>query len=155
MDRDRLLELTAQIVSSHVGGNTVEPDALPSLITQVFQTLCSIGTGEVEAVKAEPAVPIKRSVFGAHLVCLECGKSFKMLKRHLSTDHSLTPEGYRTKWGLPTSYPLVAPNYAKIRSALAVSIGLGRTRQGVAGSPPPAVQVTKLPEARRGRRKMA
>jgi predicted transcriptional regulator len=127
--------------------------ALPALISSVFQTLCGLGTGEVEPAKAEPAVPIRRSVFSGHLVCLECGKSFKTLKRHLNTDHDLPPGAYRARWGLPTSYPMVAPDYAKTRSALARSIGLGRKRREIAEASPPILQVTKIPEARRGRRR--
>ena len=77
-------------------------------------------------VKGEPAIPVKRSVTAAHIACLECGKQFSMLKRHLNTDHQMTPDQYRQKWDLPRSYPMVAPDYAKTRSALAKKIGLGR-----------------------------
>ena len=152
-DRDRLLELTAAIVSAHVGANGVEAHELPTMIKSVFQALTGVEAAEVEVVKAEPAVPIKRSIFGDHLVCLDCGKSFKTLKRHLRTDHDLAPEKYRAKWGLPIDYPMVAPSYAKTRSALAVSIGLGRKRQEAGLIPEPAVKVIKTPAAKRGRRK--
>ena len=123
-----ILGLTAQIVSAHVANNTVQPDALPGLIQSVFKTLAAAGKESPEPVKLEPAVPIKRSVFADHIVCLEDGKKLKMLKRHLRTAYGLSPEEYRAKWGLPADYPMVAPNYAAQRSAFAKKIGLGRGR---------------------------
>ena len=151
-DRDRVLELTAKILSAHVGANSVEAHELPSLITLVFRTLSGVETAGAEPEKAEPAVPIKRSVLSDHLACLECGKSFKTLKRHLRTYHSLPPDKYRLKWGLPISYPMVAPDYAATRSKLALNIG---KRRGIAKAPAPAMQVTKIPEVKRGRRRMS
>ncbi len=121
-----LLGLTAQIVSAHVANNPMQPDALPALIQSVFKTLAAAIKAAPEPVKLEPAVPIKRSIFADHIVCLEDGKKLKMLKRHLSTAYNMTPQQYRERWGLPHDYPMVAPDYAKRRSALAKQIGLGR-----------------------------
>lgn len=122
-----VLSLTAQIVSAHVSNNAVASEALPTLIQEVYKTLSGIGTdvAEVPAERPQPAVPIKRSVFPDHIVCLEDGKKLKMLKRHLKTAYNMTPEQYRERWGLPPEYPMVAPNYAERRSALAKEIGLG------------------------------
>jgi predicted transcriptional regulator len=121
-----LLGLTAQIVSAHVANNPVQPEALPALIQSVFKTLAGAGKEAPEPAKLEPAVPIKKSVFADHIVCLEDGKKLKMLKRHLATSYNMTPQQYRERWGLPHDYPMVAPDYAKHRSALAKEIGLGR-----------------------------
>jgi predicted transcriptional regulator len=125
-----VLNLAAQIVSAHVANNKVALDQLPALIASVHRALLSVGQVKTEELQAEPAVLAKRSVFGDHIVCLDCGKQFSMLKKHLKTDHELTPELYRRKWQLPASYPLVAPNYAKTRSAIAKQFGLGRMRLG-------------------------
>jgi predicted transcriptional regulator len=122
---DQILGLTAQIVSAHVRHNSVAPDALPALIQEVFRTLSNIGQAPTETEKPAPAVPVKQSVRQDRIICLEDGKSFSMLKRHLMTDHKLTPQQYREKWELPRDYPMVAPNYAQTRSALAKKIGLG------------------------------
>src|SRR5246127_1308927 len=123
---DQVLGLTAQIVSAHVRHNTVPSETLPALIQEVYRTLVNIDKAPVQAEKPTPAVPVKQSVRHDRIVCLEDGKSFSMLKRHLMTDHKLTPSQYREKWGLPRDYPMVAPNYAQTRSALAKKIGLGR-----------------------------
>ena len=123
---DQILGLTAQIVSAHVRHNSVTPDALPALIQEVYRTLVDIGRAPVQAEKPTPAVPVKQSVRPDRIVCLEDGKSFSMLKRHLMTDHKLTPQQYREKWNLPRDYPMVAPAYAQTRSMLAKKIGLGR-----------------------------
>jgi predicted transcriptional regulator len=125
-DRERMLKLAAEIVSAHVSNNTISQDQLPALIQQVFSSLATVEQRTAEPPKPEPAVPVGQSVRAGHIVCLACGKHFSMLKRHLMTDHQLTPAQYREHWGLPASYPLVAPNYAKVRSALAKKIGLGR-----------------------------
>jgi predicted transcriptional regulator len=122
---DQILGLAAQIVSAHVRHNSVAADALPRLIQEVYRALVNIGQQPTQE-KAAPAVPVKQSIRQDRIVCLEDGKSFSMLKRHLMTDHKLTPQQYREKWGLPRDYPMVAPNYAKTRSALAKKIGLGR-----------------------------
>jgi predicted transcriptional regulator len=135
-DHQRLLALTAQIVAAHVSNNGVAPDSVPALISSVFHTLSGIENVTVEAEKQEPAVPVKKSVFPDYLVCLEDGKKLKMLKRHLRTAYNMTPEQYREKWGLPSSYPMVAPDYAAKRSTLAKKIGLG-TKRGMAELPPP------------------
>jgi predicted transcriptional regulator len=145
---DQILSLAAQIVSAHVTHNAVPAEGLPALIQSVYSTLSRVDSPVVEAEKLQPAVPVKKSVFPDYVVCLEDGKKLKMLKRHLQTHYSLTPEQYREKWGLPYDYPMVAPNYAEKRSALAKSIGLGRK---------PAATTEEEPEAsapvRRGRKK--
>ena len=125
----RLLEFTSQIVSAQVANNTVQAAELPGLIKEVYQTLSKVGdVSDISDDKIAPAVPIRKSVTPDYLVCLEDGKKLKMLKRHLKTSFNLTPEEYRSRWGLPSDYPMVAPNYAKQRSALAREIGLGTTR---------------------------
>jgi len=120
-----VLGLTAQIVSAHVSNNSVSPDALPSLIQEVYKTLAGVGKEPAQPDRPAPAVPVKKSVFPDHIVCLEDGKKLKMLKRHLKTAYDMTPEQYRERWGLPPEYPMVAPNYARHRSSLAKKIGLG------------------------------
>ncbi|MFO1129101.1 MAG: MucR family transcriptional regulator [Rhodospirillales bacterium] len=125
-----MLELTTEIVAAHVGNNPVPASELPTLIQDVYKTLASVGTVQAPSEKLKPAVPVKRSVFPDYIVCLEDGKKLKMLKRHLKTSYNMTPEEYRERWGLPPEYPMVAPNYAKHRSALAKEIGLGTSRRG-------------------------
>jgi len=120
-----ILGLTAQIVSAHVSNNSVSTDALPSLIQDVFRTLSGVGKTPVQAERPQPAVPAKKSVFPDFIICLEDGKKLKMLKRHLKTSYDMTPGQYRERWGLAPDYPMVAPNYAHHRSALAKKIGLG------------------------------
>ncbi len=120
-----VLGLTAQIVSAHVSNNSVSPDALPSLIQEVYKTLAGVGKEPNEPERPQPAVPVKKSVFADHIICLEDGKKLKMLKRHLKTAYNMTPDQYRDRWGLPPDYPMVAPNYARHRSSLAKKIGLG------------------------------
>lgn len=120
-----VLGLTAQIVSAHVSNNSVAPDALANLIQEVYRTLAGVGKEQVVPDKQLPAVPVRKSVFPDHIICLEDGKKLKMLKRHLKTSYNMTPEQYREKWALPPDYPMVAPNYAKHRSTLAKKIGLG------------------------------
>jgi predicted transcriptional regulator len=124
-----ILELTAQIVSAHAANNEIESRGLPSVIRAVYNTLSNIDQAPAAPVeRAQPAVPIRKSVFPDYIICLEDGKRLKMLKRHLSSSYDLTPEQYRRKWGLDASYPMVAPNYAERRSALAKQIGLGTHR---------------------------
>jgi predicted transcriptional regulator len=125
-----VLGLTAQIVSAHVSNNSVTPDALPALIQDVYRTLTGVGKDQPTPDKPQPAVPVKKSVFPDHIVCLEDGKKLKMLKRHLKTAYNMTPEQYRDRWGLPADYPMVAPNYARHRSSLAKKIGLGTKPRG-------------------------
>jgi len=124
-----LIALTSQIVSAYVSKSSVQASDVPALITSVYQSLKSLGQPQASAevpTELKPAVPIKKSVTPEYIICLEDGKRLKMLKRHLSSSYGMTPDEYRTKWGLPADYPMVAPNYAKARSDLAVKIGLGR-----------------------------
>ena len=104
---------------------------MPQLIRRIFDALATAGQKTASAPKPEPAVPVKKSVISDHLVCLDCGKHFSMIKRHLMADHNLTINQYRERWELPSSYPMVAPDYAKVRSALAKKIGLGRKSAAV------------------------
>jgi len=127
-ERELVLGLAVEIISAHVRNNTVSTDQISTLIQQVFNTLANVEQKTAEPPRPDPAVPIKQSARGDHIVCLECGKHLSMLKRHLMTDHKMTPEQYRQRWSLPASYPIVAPNYAKVRSAIAKKSGLGRTR---------------------------
>jgi predicted transcriptional regulator len=122
---NQIISLTAQIVSAHVANNDVPAQQLPAFIRGVHQALTTVGQVAVEPIRAEPAVAAKKSVFADHIVCLGCGRSFKTIKRHLSTDHQMTPEEYRAKWGLPPSYSMVAASYAATRSQLARDSGLG------------------------------
>jgi predicted transcriptional regulator len=125
------IELAADIVSAYVSNNTVPASDLPGLISDVYNALLRVGSGEPVAPgePPKPAVPVKRSVNSDFIVCLEDGKKFKSLKRHLRTQYGLSPEEYREKWGLPPDYPMVAPNYAKARSNLAKQMGLGQQRR--------------------------
>ena len=126
-----LVELTAKIVSAYVSNNTVVATDLPHLISETHAAL-SRATGNsapVEREEQKPKVPVKKSVMPDHIVCLEDGKKFKSLKRHLRTQYNMTPEQYREKWGLPADYPMVAPNYAAARSQLAKQMGLGQQRR--------------------------
>ena len=125
------IELAADIVSAYVSNNSVPSGDLPSLISDVHGALLRVAGGQVEAPAEvpKPAVAVKKSVTPDYIVCLEDGKKFKSLKRHLRTQYSMTPEQYREKWGLPADYPMVAPNYAKARSELARSFGLGQQRR--------------------------
>ncbi len=123
--RRELLEHTTRIVAAHVANNAMPAADLPRLIATVHETLAKLGTEEA-APKPKPAVSIKQSVKPEYIVCLEDGKKQKMLKRHLKTAHGMTPDDYRKHWGLPSDYPMVAPNYAAARSKLAKKIALGR-----------------------------
>lgn len=147
-----LLELTAQIVSAHVANNPIGSENLPGLIKQVYTALQGAGHVEVEPERPQPAVPIKRSVFPDYIVCLEDGKKLKMLKRHLQSAYGMTPEQYRERWGLPSDYPLVAPNYAERRSHLAREIGLGRK---INAGTDPAVKAEAAEDRPAGRRPRA
>ncbi|MGK9232208.1 MucR family transcriptional regulator [Inquilinus limosus] len=149
---DETRALTVQIVSAHVANNPVAPNDLPALIGQVYSALSALGKPvEPVQVRPEPAVPIRKSVTPDYLVCLEDGKKLKMLKRHLQSAYNMTPDQYRERWGLPADYPMVAPNYASQRSALAKTIGLGTRRAAAA----PAPQPEPAPKARRGRKATA
>ena len=130
IDRSEFLALTAEIVAAHAGSNAVARAELATLIQSVFQTLHGLGDGRaVVSVELTPAVPITRSVTDDYIVCLEDGRKLKMLKRHLMTETALTPEQYRTKWGLKPDYPMVAPNYSVQRQTL-------RSRSALAASRP-------------------
>ena len=132
-EQNNLIELTADIVSAYVSNNSLSAGDVPSLIGEVFSALSRVGTGTV-AVAAEPAKPAvspKKSITPEYLICLEDGKKFKSLKRHLRTMYNLSPEQYRDKWNLGSDYPMVAPNYAEARSRLAKEMGLGQKRKRV------------------------
>ena len=130
-EREELLRLAADIVSAHARSNSLPTDQLPGLIGQVYGALATVGQTTTAALRPEPAVPVRQSVRSDHIICLDCGKHFSMLKRHLMTDHHLTPDQYRQRWQLPPTYPIVAPAYAKTRSAMAKRIGLGRKVRAV------------------------
>ena len=123
--------LTATIVSAYVSNNTVPAQELSNLINQVHSALTRVssGQGELSSEPLRPAVSVKKSITPEYIVCLEDGKKFKSLKRHLRTQYGMTPEQYREKWGLPADYPMVAPNYAAARSQLAKQMGLGQQRR--------------------------
>ena len=123
-----LIELSTEIVAAYVGRNALSPTDLPKLIGDVYAALKRLGSGptSTEGISRDPVVPVRRSITPDHLVCLEDGKRFKSLKRHLRTNHNLTPEQYRAQWSLPPDYPMVAPNYSAKRSSIAKSSGLGR-----------------------------
>ncbi len=125
------IELTAGIVSAYVSNNSVAAGEIPNLINQVHGALLRVSSGQTETPSEplRPAVAIKRSITPDYIVCLEDGKKFKSLKRHLRTQYNITPEQYREKWGLPPDYPMVAPNYAAARSQLAKQMGLGQQRR--------------------------
>lgn len=126
VENRRLLDLTTEIVSSYAGHNALAPDQLAELINRVHSTLATLDAPEGSDKPApEPAVPVRRSIKNSEIVCLECGRGQKMLKRHIATAHDLTPGEYRVKWNLRTNYPMVAPDYAKRRSEMAKKIGLG------------------------------
>jgi predicted transcriptional regulator len=130
---EALVSLTADIVSAHVSNNSVAVSDLPTLIQNVHNALTGLGKVQEEApAKQEPAVSVRSSIKPDYVVCLEDGLKMKMLKRHLMTDHGMTPEQYRQKWGLGPDYPMVAPNYAEQRRTLAKKIGLGTKRRRAA-----------------------
>ena len=133
---DTLIMHTTDIVVSFIANNSIDAREVSSLIQNVHATLAGLGSGTVEEPRPDPAVSVRASVKKDHIVCLEDGKKFKMLKRHLMTDHDMTPDEYRARWGLPADYPMVASDYAEKRRYLAKKIGLGR-----------------MPGQKRGRRK--
>jgi predicted transcriptional regulator len=126
-----LIVQTADIVSAYVSNNTVPAAEIPALINQVHSALMRVsrGHGDMPAEPLKPAISVKKSITPDHIVCLEDGKKFKSLKRHLRTQYNMTPEQYRDKWALPPDYPMVAPNYAAARSQLAKKMGLGQQRR--------------------------
>lgn len=147
---EEIIELTADVISAYVSNNPVPVTELPALIAQVHQSLSGL-TGEAAAPAEEaqkPAVNPKKSVTDDYVICLDDGKKFKSLKRHLATHHGMTPDEYRAKWKLPADYPMVAPAYAAARSALAKKMGLGR-------KPKESVVETPAPKKRAPRKKAA
>lgn len=126
---EELLVLTTEVVSAYLSNNTVQATEIPGVIDLVFKALSGVSTEPlVSTDRPQPAVPIKRSVTPDYIICLEDGKKLKMLKRHLKTAYNMTPEAYKERWGLPSDYPMVAPNYAIQRSKLAKDIGLGKKK---------------------------
>lgn len=124
-----LLEMTTDIVSSFVANNPIPSSTLSELIKTVHETVLELASDDpAQPPRPDPAVPISKSITPDHIICLEDGRKLKMLKRYLRSRYNLTPEEYRVRWGLPADYPMVAPNYAKRRSAFAKEIGLGRKR---------------------------
>lgn len=129
-NKPSLMEQTTRIVEAYVSNNSLDAKDVPMLIGEVHQALNRITNGVQQPGREDPkpAVSVKRSVMPDYIICLEDGKKFKSLKRHLRTHYNLTPEEYREKWGLPHDYPMVAPNYARARSELAKKMGLGTRR---------------------------
>ncbi len=145
---EMLVTLTADIVAAHVSNNNVAISDLSLLIANVHNALAGLDkSAELDAPKQEPAVPIRSSVRPDYVVCLEDGKKLKMLRRHLMTTYGMTPDDYRTKWGLPKDYPMVAPNYAEKRRALAKEIGLGRLGGGRKKAAPAPARKGRKPAA--------
>jgi predicted transcriptional regulator len=121
-----LLNLATEIVASYVSNNTLESEELSVLVQKIYKTLTELASGRsIQVGRPEPVVPIKKSISEDYIICLEDGKKLKMLKRHLKTSYNMSPDEYRERWGLGPDYPMVAPNYARQRSALAKNIGLG------------------------------
>ena len=156
-----LIEMTAEIVSAYVRNNSVPATDLPHLLQSVHTSLGTIVHGpKVEAAKEppQPKVPVKKSVTDDFIICLEDGKRFKSLKRHLHSEHGLSPQEYRAKWGLAKDYPMVAPAYANARSSLAKTLGLGRKSippAPVPAAPPPPPPAEPEPEVKKPRRRAA
>jgi predicted transcriptional regulator len=145
-----LIELTADIASAYVGNNTVASGDLPSVIQAIFKALSSVDVPvEAPPEPKTPAVSIKKSLTDDYLICLEDGRRFKSLKRHLRTKYNLSPEEYRAKWGLPKTYPMVAPAYAAARSSLAKQMGLGQGGRPPAKAPKAAAKSAAKPAPRR------
>ena len=127
--KETLIPLPSDIVSAHVSNNPVDVDAVPGLITKVHEALAELNKDDAaEEERPDPAVSIRASIKPDYIVCLEDGKKLKMLKRYLRTKYDMTPDEYRARWNLPADYPMVAPNYATVRSEMAKRIGLGRKR---------------------------
>ena len=147
-ERQIVLGLTAQIVAAYLSRNQVRAEALPGLIQDVHRSLVAAAGVSADAACQEPAVAIRHSVFPDHIVCLEDGKQLVMLRRHLRVDHAMTPAEYREKWGLPASYPMIAPNYAEHRSDLARKSGLGHKAAVPAEEPSAEPAARKVPARR-------
>ena len=151
---EQLLRLTAELAAAYVGTNNLAANQLPETISAIHQSLASLSNGRAEAELSPPAVPIKKSVTSDYLICLEDGKKQKALKRHLRTAHNLSPADYRKRWGLPGDYPMVAPSYAAVRSAISKKSGLGRRRAAKSARQPAAAgRHSAKPAAANGRRR--
>ena len=148
-ENNDLVELTAEIVSAYVSYNDVEPEELPALIAEVHAALVRApeGPAQPEPEPQEPAVSVRRSVTPDYIFCLEDGKGFKSLRRHLGNEHGMTPDEYRAKWGLKKDYPMVAPNYAEARSTLAKALGLGRKAVALVEDAVPQVKKARSKKA--------
>jgi len=131
INKERLMKMTADIVAAYVTHNAIKADELPDLFAKVYAGVEGIAkaSAEMDGLRPDPAVPIADSLTDDAIICLEDGQSFQSLKRHLRVKYNLTPDAYRKKWGLPNDYPMVAPNYAKRRSALAKKTGLGKNKR--------------------------
>jgi predicted transcriptional regulator len=139
MENEQLVELTADIVSAHVANNNVAVGDVATLVERVYQALASLGTPSAEPQQEKtPIVSIRASIKPEYLVCMECGRKQKTLKRHLENAHGMSPDQYRADYGLPRDYPMVAPEYSKKRSQMAHAIGLGRKSKDAAGEAAPA-----------------
>jgi predicted transcriptional regulator len=145
-DNTELLTLTADIAAAYVSNNTVQASDVPSVIQTIYRALAGVGSTAVAPTPEpqKPAVPIKKSITPDFLISLEDGKKYKSLKRHLRTQYNMSPEDYRAKWNLPKDYPMVAPNYAASRSALAKSMGLGRGGAAKAAKPPAKTRTPRV-----------
>jgi predicted transcriptional regulator len=142
-EKSEFVEMTADIVSAYVSNSSISVAELPALIQQVHKALTDVASGAAEqeaAPPATPAVPVKKSITPDFLICLEDGRKFKSLKRHLRTKYDMSPDQYRAKWGLPKDYPMVAPNYAQARSNLAKQMGLGQGGRKAAGAAKPVAR---------------
>lgn len=137
-----ILSYTSEVVSAYLANNAVAASDVPDLIRTVHRTFSKLQDGAQSTDRPEPAVAIKKSIMPDYIICLEDGKKLKMLKRHLNTSYGMSPEVYRERWGLPADYPMVAPNYAKRRSALAKKIGLGTKEAGTKEAGNKAVKKT-------------
>lgn len=135
-DNTALLECTTSIISAFVANNTIPRENLSALIADTFRSLARVDQTQAPVEDLKPAVSIKRSIHPDHIICLEDGKKFKSLKRHLMSHYNMTPQEYREKWGLPSDYPMVAPSYALARSELAKKMGLGQRQTAVAITTP-------------------
>ncbi len=153
---DTLLALTADIVAAHVSNNSVSVNDVPTLIQNVHTALSTISDNRsAPEATPEPKVPVRSSIKPDYLVCMECGRKQKTLRRHLQSAHGMTPVQYRKDYGLPDTYPMVAPNYSEARSSLAKTMGLGRKASAEGASQPEVVASPEAPPKRRGRAKAA
>jgi len=143
-DNTELLTLTADIAAAYVSNNTVQASDVPSVIQTIYRALAGVGAAQAPTPEPQkPAVPIKKSITPDYLISLEDGKKYKSLKRHLRTQYNMSPDDYRAKWSLPKDYPMVAPNYAASRSALAKSMGLGRGGAAKGAKPAPKARAPR------------